>query len=146
MASLAYIFVEEEADARGAIRHRSDDPGTLWTPAGAAIDATVENLSETGCLVRMSALLPVGTIVRLAAVGFGVRKARIVHRNGAAFGCEFLAEPSAQVTPELVPAAQPVERASISRLAASFGMLVGMVLLPWLLIALIASIAIAWVR
>jgi hypothetical protein len=144
VAFSAQIFVEETFDARRFERQLTDEYGKLWTPAGAVIEATVENLSKTGCRLRMSALLPMGTIVQIAFAGTEARQARIVYRDGTAYGCEFLSAPIDAPTLELVPVANPTLPVSIVGTAARISLMLSMVFLPWALVAWVASVAMGW--
>jgi hypothetical protein len=146
MAVSAKISVEKTPDTRQHVRHSSDDPATLWTPAGAAIEGTVENFSETGCLVRMPALLPVGTIVRIAGAGFETCEARIVHRDGAAYGCEFLSARLASPALERATAAEPARSVKYGRTSGRISTLVASVFAPWLVVAWVAFLPVEWDR
>lgn len=146
MAVSAKIFVEAKPDARQHVRHPTDDPGTLWTPAGAAIEGTVENVSEMGCLLRMPALLPVGTIVRIAGAGFETREARIVHRDGAAFGCEFLSATAASPAVERTPAVAPARPVKYGCTSGRISTLVALFFAPWLVVAWVALLPAEWDR
>jgi hypothetical protein len=146
MAVSAKIFVEERPDARQYVRQATDDPGTLWTPAGAAVEGTVENVSEMGCLVRMPALLPVGTIVRIAGAGLETREARIVRRDGAAFGCEFLLPKPPSPALERGMAAKPARPVSYGRPSGRISTFVASVFAPWLVVAWVALLPVEWDR
>ncbi len=67
-----------------------DRPATMRDPTRAPIDVVVENLSETGALLRSVATLPIGTLVSLGIAGAGLRLARVVRLQPAAMAIEFM--------------------------------------------------------
>lgn len=94
-------------------------PATMRDPTRAPIDVLVENLSETGALLRTEAALPVGTLVSLGIAGLGMQLARVVRAEPRAAAIAFMVplEPQAvaraAATPLLTATAipqLPVER------------------------------------
>jgi hypothetical protein len=77
-------------------------PATMRDPARAPIDVLIENLSETGALLRTDAQLPVGSLVSLGVAGLGMQLARVVRHESRAAAVEFMV---------------PLERPAVARAA-----------------------------
>ncbi|TVV72915.1 PilZ domain-containing protein [Sphingomonas solaris] len=94
MLAATLNFIDEqglEADQRaGGPRIAIDRPSTVRPPARAPLDVTVQDLSSRGFRFVSAADLPIGTTVRVGLNGAGAQDARIVRRDGAAYGCAFL--------------------------------------------------------
>lgn len=87
---VARIEVLGEIDDRGAARFTVDHDSTVRGMNGLPVDVVVDNFSRTGLMFTGDADLPLGTLVSIGLAGSGVREAKVVRRDGAEHGCEFL--------------------------------------------------------
>lgn len=87
---VARIEVLGEIDERGSARFTVDHDSTVRGMNGLPVDVVVDNFSRTGLMFTGDADLPVGTLVSIGLGGSGVREAKVVRRDGAEHGCEFL--------------------------------------------------------
>jgi hypothetical protein len=72
-----------------------DRAGTLRDVAKNPIDVVVDNLSTTGCLLKLDQPLPLGALVSVGIPGIGIRYARIGRIDHPHYACAFLAPVSA---------------------------------------------------
>jgi hypothetical protein len=140
--------VEREADTRRLSRRDVDEQGVLWMSSGYPIEAQVENVSSNGCLIRSLALLPIGAVVCIEMEPFGIRKARVIHRSGQAYGCEFITSAvSTSITDaaELISSSARVGTLRSSLTAALWiAIAVAVLALPWLLISTLFYLGLSW--
>jgi hypothetical protein len=64
--------------------------GTMRDPDKLPLDVTIENLSETGVLLKTQDSLAVGTVISLGVAGLGMRLARISRLSADGLAAEFL--------------------------------------------------------
>lgn len=74
---------------RTAERLPVERPSTLRGPDGKPIDATIEDLSITGCRLTLPASASIDEEVMIGLAGVGIRAARVVWSRSGQFGCAF---------------------------------------------------------
>ena len=109
----------------------------LWPRIGLPIDVELEDISDHGFRIRMDAPLEPDAAIHIGIPGAMVRKARVVRRDDAKYGCEFMLPLSDQkvIWKEMSkegPVEVPLGKAAVVRL---FAVAAVIVLAPWCLIA-----------
>jgi len=74
---------------RAAERLPVERPSTLRGPDGKPVDATIDDLSLTGCKLAVPASAAIEQEVMIGLAGVGIRTARVVWSEADQIGCEF---------------------------------------------------------
>lgn len=94
---------------------------TLRLTPGFAYDVTVEDLSMTGCLLRSSLSLPLGTHFRLGLRGNGSVEGEVVRIAPHGYGCTFIEPIPADMFAKAFDAQDSVHTMFPDRVAAPVG-------------------------
>lgn len=84
-----YAAPEQEISGRQAPRLPIQAGATVRDQNARPIDATVIDLSTTGCLIVVDGTVAVPSDISIGIGGIGRVSARIVRRNGERYGCAF---------------------------------------------------------
>ena len=85
----AAIATQLHRTGRAADRLTVDRASTLRGDRNDPVDATIENISLTGCRLHTAADLQIGEVVAIGLAGVGMRSSRVVHATDGRFGCSF---------------------------------------------------------
>jgi hypothetical protein len=96
------VEIEETPRSKRVVIGRS---GTLRERDKFAADVMIEDVSETGCMFRSDAALPIGTLISIGIPGTGMHAARVSRVDRDQHGCSFLLP----ISPDDIALAQIIE-------------------------------------
>ena len=143
---------------RSAERLSVERPSTLRGPDGMPVDATIEDLSTTGCRLSLHDTESIGEYVMIGLAGVGIRSAQVIWSEADRIGCAF-DKPLTAAELETVKVAQTVAaghfpappvliQPTLSDIAETpklpvrtrVGIIVGLALASWALVGGIAAV------